>query len=164
MPQFDFANVFIPQLFWLSVFFLVLYFGVVKTTLPRLGKVMDERENKVTGDLEAARQAKEKADALADQVRSELGGKRDAARARIADAKAEAAAASEKRLKAAETRVGKKLVEAEARIDQARRDAGDAIRDIAVESTQSIVAKLTGGEPDRAAAQAEVDAALAQRA
>lgn len=164
MPQFDFANVFVPQLFWLSVFFVVLYFGVVKTTLPRLGKVMDAREGKVNGDLAAARQAKDSADALAEQVRGELDSKREEARARIAAAKADAAKASEKRLKAAEARIGKKLADAEARIDEARREAGDAIRDIAVESTQSIVAKLTGGEPDRAAAQAQVEAALAQRA
>lgn len=164
MPQFDFANVFVPQLFWLSVFFIVLYFGVVKTTLPRLGKVMDEREGKITGDLESARKSKERADALADEVEADLAAKREDARARIAAAKADAGKASEKRLKAADTRIGKKLAEAEARIDEARREAGDAIREIAVDSTQSIVAKLTGGEPDRTAAEAEVDAALAQRA
>ena len=164
MPQFDFANVFIPQLFWLTLFFLVLYFGVVKTTLPRLGKVMDERENRITGDLENARRSKERADTLGEEVDAALTAKRDEARARIAAAKADASAASEKRLKAADTRIGKKLAEAEARIDEARRDAGDAIREIAVESAQSIVARLTGGEPDRAAAQAEVDAALARRA
>ena len=43
MPQFEFGTVFIPQLFWLAVFFVVLYFGIVRLTLPRLGKVMDER-------------------------------------------------------------------------------------------------------------------------
>ncbi|MFS2111894.1 hypothetical protein ACCC88_19540, partial [Sphingomonas sp. Sphisp140] len=65
MPQFDFANVFLPQLVWLAIFFAVLYFAVVLPTLPKLGRTMQAREDQVTGDLDAAEAAKASADKLA---------------------------------------------------------------------------------------------------
>lgn len=161
MPQFDFANVFVPQLFWLAVFFLILYFGVVRTTLPKLGKVMDVRESTIAGDLASAREAKDRADALADEVRSESERHREAARSVIAAAKDEAAAASAKRLAAADATVDERLAAAQERIAEAREKARGLIHDLATEGAQAIVAKLTGSEPSRDAARAEVDAALA---
>lgn len=162
MPQFDFANVFIPQLFWLSVFFLILYFGVVKTTLPRLGKVMERREGTIEGDLAEAKAAKDKADALAEENRATLERNRDEARALVAAAKDDAAKANEKRVKAAEKRLDTKLAKAEAEIDAARAEARQSLRDIATDSAQAIVAKLTGSEPARAKTAKQVDAAMAR--
>ena len=63
MPQFEFATVLVPQLFWLAVIFAVLYFGVIRLTLPKLGRVMESREAKVTGDLDSAAHAKAERDA-----------------------------------------------------------------------------------------------------
>lgn len=161
MPQFDFANVFVPQLFWLAIFFVILYFGVVRTTLPKLGKVMDQRESTVAGDLAAARDAKDSADALAEEVRAEGERHREEARGRIAAAKDEAAAASAKRLAAADKTLNARIAKAQDRIAAARDEARSSVRDVAAESAQAIVAKLTGTEPARDAALAEVDAALA---
>lgn len=161
MPQFDFANVFLPQLFWLAIFFVILYFGVVRATLPKLGKVMDAREETIAGDLAAARQAKDSADALAVEVRAESERNREAARASIAAAKDKAAADAAKRLAAADEVIGARLAEAHMRISDTRDQARRSIRDVAAESAQAIVAKLTGAEPARDAALAEVDTALA---
>lgn len=161
MPQFDFATVFIPQLFWLAIFFVILYFGVVRTTLPKLGKVMDARESTIAGDLAAARAAKDGADALAVEVRSQSERHRETARGTIAAAKDEAAAAAAKRLAAADETIKARLAEAQARIASARDEARGSIRDVAAESAQAIVAKLTGAQPARDATLAEVDSVLA---
>lgn len=160
MPQFDFANVFVPQLFWLAIFFAVLYFGVVRTTLPKLGRVMDARESTISGDLAAAREAKDRADALSDEVRSEAAHHRENARAIISAAKDEAAAASTRRLATADEAISARLAKAHDRIAKARDKARGSIRDVSAESAQAIVAKLTGLEPSRDKALAEVDAAL----
>lgn len=161
MPQFDFANVFVPQLFWLTIFFVILYFGVVRTTLPRLGRVMDARESTIAGDLAAAREAKDRADALVEEVRSEGERHREAARAIIAAAKDEAAKSGASRLSAADEVISARLAEAQARIAAARDEARASVRSLAAESAQAIVAKLTGIEPAHDAALAQVDAALA---
>src|SRR3546814_4077583 len=102
MPQFDFANVFWPQLFWLSALFALLYFGIVRTTLPRLSKVMDEREGRILADLASARDAKDLADQVAEEYQADINRSREEARDKLAAAKLEAAKASEKRLAAAD--------------------------------------------------------------
>ena len=161
MPQFDFADVFVPQLFWLAIFFAVLYFGIVRTTLPKLGKVMDARESTITGDLASARDAKDRADALAEEVRSERERHRESALGTISAAKDEAAAASAQRLAAADAVIQTRRGEAQIRIAQSHDEARGSIRHVATESAQAIVAKLTGAEPAHEAARADVDAALA---
>ena len=57
MPQFDPAS-FVSQLFWFGVIFTLLYFAVVRPTLPKVGKVIDAREAQVGGDLDRAEAAK----------------------------------------------------------------------------------------------------------
>jgi F-type H+-transporting ATPase subunit b len=158
MPQFDFAHVFWPQVAWLAVFFAVLYFGVVRLTLPKLGKVMGEREDKISGDLSAAKAAKDAADEVDARYHAEMDASREEARKAIAAAKADAAKASEKSLAKAAVASEKQIADAEARIAQAVDKAQEALRDAAAESAQAIVARLTGAEPKLDAAKASVAA------
>src|SRR3546814_722137 len=160
MPQFDFANVFWPQLFWLSALFAVLYFGIVRTTLPRLTKVMDEREGRISADLASARDAKDLADRVAEEYQADINRSREEARDKLATAKLEAAKATEKRLAAADKRLSAKVADAEQQIVAARQAANAALRDIAAEGADAIVARLTGDSPGREAAQARVDGIL----
>ncbi|MFN3515705.1 MAG: ATPase [Novosphingobium sp.] len=160
MPQFDFANVFWPQVAWLAVFFVVLYFGVIRITLPKLGKVMEQREGKIAGDLAAAKAAKETADEMDARYRSELNASREAARAAIAAAKTDAAKASEARLAEASAKAEGVVADAEARIAKAVKAAESKLADAAAESAQAIVTKLTGVEPSLDAAKQTVAAQL----
>jgi F-type H+-transporting ATPase subunit b len=158
MPQFDFANVAWPQLAWLALFFIVLYFGVVRMTLPKLGKVMEQREDKIAGDLSAAQAAKETADQVDARYHAEMDASREQARQAIAAAKADAAKASEARLATAASAADAEIAAAEARIAKASAKAEGALRDAAAESAQAIVAKLTGVEPKLDAAKQSVAA------
>lgn len=158
MPQFDFGNVFWSQIAWLAVTFVVLYFGIVRMTLPKLGKVMDARENAISGDLAAAKAAKESADAIDQAYHAEMNQSREAARSAIAEAKAAAAKATEAKLAAAGTKAEAALAAAEDRIAKAVTKAEGALADAAAESAQAIVTKLTGTEPKLDAAKASVAA------
>lgn len=158
MPQFDFANVTWPQLVWLALFFIVLYFGVVRMTLPKLGRVMEQREDKISGDLNAAHAAKETADQVDARYHAEMDASREQARQAITAAKVEAAKASEARLATAASAADAEIAAAEARIAAASAKAEGALRDAAAESAQAIVAKLTGVEPALDAAKQSVAA------
>ena len=158
MPQFDFGHVFWPQIAWLAITFVVLYFGVVHLTLPKLGKVMDARETSITGDLAAAKAAKDGADAVDEAYHAEMAKSRDAARSAIAEAKTAAAKATEARLAEAGVKSDAVLAAADARIAKAVASAESALADAAAENARSIVAKLTGTEPALAAAKAAVAA------
>lgn len=158
MPQFDFANVFAPQLAWLALFFVILYFGVVRLTLPKLGKVMEQREDRIAGDLAAAKAAKDSADDVDARYHADMNAARDAARTAIAEAKAKAAKASDASLAKASAKVDATIAEAEGRIAKAAKAAEGKLTEAAAESAQAIVAKLTGVEPKLDAAKQSVAA------
>jgi F-type H+-transporting ATPase subunit b len=157
MPQFNFAN-FAPQLAWLAVFFAVLYFGVVRTTLPRIGKVVDGRETKVRGDIADAEAAKAEADRVRDAYEAAMAQARNQALAAVNDAKARAARAAEVRLAEADRGFEAKVAEAAAALDSERRQAMEEVERIAADAAAEIVVLVGGGRPAEEAALAAVRA------
>lgn len=160
MPQFELAN-FLPQLFWLAIFFAILYFAVVRPTLPKLGRVMDARENQVTGDLDTAAKAKAEADRMANEYDEGVAAAQNEARARIVAAQANAARQLEAKLHESNDAIHARTEAAEANIASARARAMGEIESVAADAAGDIVEKLTGARPDPARAQDAVRAALA---
>src|SRR5579883_1757674 len=64
MPQFD-PTVFAPQLFWLVVTFVLLYWIVAKVAVPRVGEAIDNRARVIQEDINRATQLKAETDAAA---------------------------------------------------------------------------------------------------
>ena len=160
MPQFEFDTVLIPQLFWLGIFFAILYFGVVRLTLPKLGRVMENRESKVSGDIDAAAAAKQTADQMEAEYKAGIAQAREHARVALADAKAEAGRTTEARLAEASAASDAQISAAEARIAESRAAAMQEIETVAAESAVSIVDRLTGKAPAEAKARGAARAAL----
>ncbi|MFA5990045.1 MAG: ATPase [Sphingomonas sp.] len=160
MPQFDFAHVFWPQLAWLAVFFIILYFGIVRATLPKVGGVMDARDDQVREDLANAEQAKAGADALAVEYDAGVAGAQDAARAQLASARSAAAASVEARLAASNALLDDRATQAQAALNAARARAMGEIEAVAADAAADIVEKLTGARPASAAVTAAARAAL----
>lgn len=160
MPQFNFAY-FLPQLAWLGFIFAVLYFVVVRATLPKLGKVMQDREDRVIGDIGAAETAKGEADAVTQAYLAELGSARDAARETLAGARAEAQRGLEARLAAADGDIGARLSDAQRALETARDAAVAEVEAIAADAAAAIVERFTGARPAAADAAKAAKAALA---
>lgn len=161
MPQFDFAF-FLPQMAWLAVTFAILYFAVVRTTLPKLGKVMQAREDKVLGDLNQAQAAKAEADSATEAYKAALLKVQDEARTLVASARAAAQKDVEARLHGVDAELAAKLEAAQADLDAARAKASAEIAGIAAEAAGSIVERLTGARPSEDQAAAAARAALGQ--
>ena len=161
MPQFDFSTVFWPQFIWLAVFFAILYFGVVKLTLPKLGRVMQAREDQVSGDLDSAQGAKAEADRMAAEYDAGVATAQDAARAKLTEARAAAAAALEAKLKASNAVLEQQAADAQASLDAARNSALGQIEGVAADAAADIVERLTGKRPADAAVAKAAQAALA---
>lgn len=159
MPQFDFQNVFLPQLVWLAVSFSILY-GIVLLTLPKLGRVMQAREDKVTGDLTEAETAKAAADSLGQEYSAGVAEAQDAARASLVAARVKAAKSVEAKLAKAGAKLQSQSDEAEAALAEARSRALGEIETVAAEAAADIVERLTGARPDAAQAGAAARAAL----
>jgi F-type H+-transporting ATPase subunit b len=61
LPQLNPAD-FSPQLVWLALTFVVLYFILARVALPRIGEVIEERKDRVQRDLQAAERFKQETD------------------------------------------------------------------------------------------------------
>jgi F-type H+-transporting ATPase subunit b len=149
MPQFDFANPIVwAQLAWLGLAFLILYFGIVRMTLPKLAKTLDARESQVTNDIATAERAKGEADQMAAAYADGIEDAHKAARAAIAEAKAKAAASVEKAVAAGNAVIAEKATAADASLSKARSKALGEIEAVASDAASDIVERLTGKRPE----------------
>jgi len=151
MPQFDFANS-VPQLAWLTLFFTILYFGIVKATLPRIGRVVDGREAQVKGDIAQAESAKIEADQVRQSYQATLAEARRNAQAMVAEAQSSATLATEKKLHDADAVIQQRLSEAEAALAASRTAVAAEMEKAAAEAAADIVALLGGKRPTEKAA------------
>lgn len=162
MPQIaQLAETYSSQIFWLLVFFGIVFLVVGRGMVPKVMATVAERDGQIAADLAAATAARAQADAEEEAWRQRENANRAAAQELVAKAKGEAAAASEKKLAAAQKRLDTKLAEAEAEISAARTSALAEIEDVAVEAAQDIVQRLAGVKVTKPAAKSAVKEAMA---
>jgi F-type H+-transporting ATPase subunit b len=157
LPQFD-PHPWPGEIFWSLVIFLVLYLLISRVFVPRVQGTIDEREDKISGDIGDARRARDAAQAELDAAAAELASARAHAQKVAADAQAQAKAAAAERRAQEEARLAEVMAAAEARIATARAEAMGHVRSIALDTAEAMIARLTGAEASRA----EVEGALAQ--
>jgi F-type H+-transporting ATPase subunit b len=146
-----------PQLIWLVITFGVLYLLMKRVALPKIGSVIEMRQGRIAGDLEAAdklrretqeaiaayeqalAEAKARAHGIAQDARNKLNDEVAAERAEL------------------EQELARKSAEAEARILAAKNSALKDVNEVASETAAEIVQRLIGIAP----AKPEVGAAVA---
>ena len=158
-PPFQ-KDTFASQLVSLLVAFVALYLIVSRIALPRVSSLLDERQNKIEGDLATAQKLRDESDAALKAYESELASARSRAQAIGAETREKLNAASEAERKTLEERLSVKLAEAEKTIAATREAAMSNVRSIASDAAIAIVQRLTGVAPDRRAANKAVDATL----
>ena len=158
-PPFQ-KDTFASQLVSLLVAFVALYLIVSRIALPRVGSLLDERQNKIEGDLTAAQRLRDESDAALKAYESELASARARAQAIGAETREKLNAASEAERKTLEERLSVKLAEAEKTIAATREAAMSKVRSIASDAAIAIVQRLTGVAPDRRSVNKAVDATL----
>tara|TARA_B100001964_G_scaffold128483_1_gene142086 strand:+ start:252 stop:746 length:495 start_codon:yes stop_codon:yes gene_type:complete len=71
VPQLD-PEFFVSQLFWLVVTFSFLFLFLWRVSLPRIGSVLEKRENKINNDIKMAKQLQIEAEKIQDQIDQKL--------------------------------------------------------------------------------------------
>jgi len=148
-----------PQLIWLAITFGILYLLMKWVALPKIGSVIEARQARIAGDLEAAdklRRQTEEAIASYEQALAEAKARAHAiaqeARNKLKDEVAAERSALERDLAA-------KSAEAEARIHQAKVSALKDVNAVASETAAEIVRRLIGVAPSQPESSAAVAAA-----
>jgi F-type H+-transporting ATPase subunit b len=158
-PPFQ-KDTFASQLVSLLIAFVALYLIVSRIALPRVGSVIDERQNKIEGDLADAQKLKDQSDSALKAYESELAAARSRAQAIGAETREKLNAASEAERKALEDQLAVKLAEAEKTIASTRATAMGNVRGIAADAAAAIVQQLSGVLPDGKSVDSAVDASL----
>ena len=158
-PPFDLST-FPSQLVSLVVFFVALYIIVSRFALPRVGAVIDARQNRIEGDLAEAQKLKDESEAALKAYESELAAARSKAQAINSANREKLNAASEAERKTLEDKLAAKLAESEKAIAATRAAAMSNVRGIAADAATAIVQRLTGSTPDGKAVETAVDASL----
>ena len=158
-PPFQ-KDTFASQLVSLLIAFVALYLIVSKIALPRVGGVLDARQNAIDGDLTEAQKLKDASDEALKAYEGELASARSRAQAISAETRDRLNAASEAERKTLEDRLSVKLAEAEKTIASTREAAMRNVRGIAADAAAAIVQRLTGLVPDGKSVESAVDASL----
>ena len=158
-PPFQ-KDTFASQLVSLLIAFVALYLIVSRIALPRVGGVLDARQNAIDGDLTEAQKLKDASDDALKAYEAELASARSRAQAISAETRDRLNAASEAERKTLEDRLSVKLAEAEKTIASTREAAMRNVRGIAADAAAAIVQRLTGLAPDGKSVESAVDASL----
>ena len=158
-PPFQ-KDTFASQLVSLLIAFVALYLIVSRIALPRVGSVLDARQNAIEGDLAKAQKLKDASDGALKAYETELASARSRAQAIGAETREKLNAASEAERKTLEQQLSAKLAEAEKTIAATREAAMTNVHGIAAETAAAIVQRLIGVLPDGNSVSNAVDASL----
>ncbi len=161
-PPFDPAT-FGSQLFWLAVTFGLLYLLMSRVALPRIGAILEERSNRIAGDLGQAGRLKSETDAAIAAYEQALAEARQNAHGIALTARGEAKAEIDARRARIEADLQGRLDAAETRINDVKARALMEVDAIARDATQAIVETLIGGRTSDAEIARAVEAARAER-
>jgi F-type H+-transporting ATPase subunit b len=146
-PPFDGAT-FGPQLFWLAVMFGLLYYLMSRVALPRVGKILEDRANTISKDLDAAASMQKKAQDASASYDQALAKAKANAQAIADAARQKAAQESDAKRKQIEADLAAKLAAAEATIADTKAKAMTSVEGIASDAASAIIQRFVGNMPD----------------
>ncbi|MDF1768482.1 F0F1 ATP synthase subunit B' [Maricaulis sp.] len=158
-PPFD-PTYFASQLFWLTIFFVILYVALDRFILPKIKTTIEDRRDRIADDLDAAAQAKADAEAAGEAYEKSLAEARTKAHVIAADTRKALDAEIAKETAGVEAELATKQETAEAAIRKAKEKAFSEVRGIATTATSAAVAALAGVDVSEADAGKAVDGLL----
>ena len=157
-PPFE-SSTFAGQLFWLAITFGTLYWMMSRIALPRIGSILEERQNTIDSALAAAAKAQKGAEEAAAAHEQALAKAKANAQAIAQEARAKSTKEIDAQRHAVESDLSSKLSAAETRISEMKAKAMGNVDDIAKDAVSAIIEQLSGKAPTAAAIAKAVGAA-----
>ena len=158
-PPFD-AHTFASQLLWLLIAFVALYALMSRWALPRVGAIIENRQQRIAGDVAEAGRLKQDSEAALAAYEKALADARARAQAIANETRDKQAAAAEARRRTLEDELNARIAEAEKSITATKEAAMRNVRGIAEEATRAIVERLVGITPNEQAVRDAVGSVL----
>jgi F-type H+-transporting ATPase subunit b len=147
------------QILWLAITFGVFYVIMSKAVAPRIGAILEDRQDRIARDLDEASRMKAESDAAVAAFEKELSDARAKAGSIAAEAAAAVKAEAEAERAAVEASLSEKLAAAEKQIAGMKADALSEVGAIAEETVTEIVRQVIGVELTGSEAAAAVKSA-----
>lgn len=142
-PPFD-TSTFPSQLLWLAVTFILLYLASAKLILPRLSAIFDARRNRIASDLDAAQKLKAETESAIASYEKALRDARERANTIAQDMRDKLKADIDVERSKVETALNAKIADAEKQIKASRDKVMNEVETIAAETAEAIVEHLIG--------------------
>ena len=159
MPQLDIST-FTPQIIWLIITFGVLYLLMAKLALPRIGSILEQRQNRIEDNLAMAQNLKRESEVDAESYETAILEAREQARTSTQLAIKEMSEESQRRQSELNDRLVNEVKSAEERIAQARKKAMSNISEMAEDIVLDAAESLIGITPNKDTIKNAVSAKL----
>lgn len=158
MPQLN-PDSFASQIFWLALTFIVFFLIAWRVALPKIGRVLEDRRERIDRDVSKAQEVRNEAEAVLAAYEKLSAEGRASAQVVIREANELAAAEAAAEHEKLGHRLADDIAKAERRIAEARSSALEGLGDVAAEIAQSAAAKLTGLDVSKSDAEGAVSRA-----
>jgi F-type H+-transporting ATPase subunit b len=153
-----FEPVYFPsQILWLAIVFSLFYVFLKRVALPRVGRTLETRRDRIAQDLDRAASMKNEADAAIAAYEQELVEARRRAAGIAQEAHEAARKEADARRAEIEASLDAKLLEAEQRITTIKQAAMQDVGTIAADTVREIVRRLIGASVKDDEAKAAVE-------
>ena len=159
-PPFE-SSTYLSQIVWLVVIFGLLYWLMSTIALPRVGAILENRRNRIGGDIADAARMQEQATAAGAAYDTKLADAKGRAQALAQKTHEELLAADEAKRHALEDELNGKMAAAERQIGETKTRAMGNVQGIARDAAAAIVEHLTGRSADPQALDAAISTAAA---
>lgn len=163
MPQLD-ASTFPSQIFWLVIAFVTLYYLMRRKALPRVAEILEARQERIAADLDRAARLREEAEQAQRQQDEVVAQAHARALEQLKAVQERVSAETAQRQAELEADLGRRLAEAEARVNAAREQALGELQNVAAEVAQAAVERLAGLKVSEAEARAALNRVMAEAA
>ncbi len=162
LPQLD-VSTYSSQVVWLVISFVALYALMSTVALPRIGEVLEERQNKIDDNLAKAEDLKAQAEAAASAYEQSLASARSQAADAIREVKEKASTEAHNRQAKLTAQLSESIKQAESSINKAKLEALSGIKAVAVDVATAAVSKLINEPANENAVSSAVSTALKSR-
>jgi F-type H+-transporting ATPase subunit b len=143
MPQLNIQD-FAPQLVWLAIVFVGLYFLMSRLALPEIGKVLEDRKTRIESDLGEAARLRDATQAAIESYEQALAAAKGRAHAIGRTSREQMTAEIEKQRAEIDAQIAARMADAESRITELKDAAVGHVGEIAADTAEALVAHFIG--------------------
>ena len=156
MPQLN-PEFWIPQIFWLTLTFGILYIVLSKLILPKISDNLESRKSQILENIEAAEKQRQNSEEKLKEYEEIVSKSKMEAKNIFNQAREKALKDISAKKDVLDKQIDDEIGKAEQEIKELQKGAADKINKIAIETSSELIQKLIGAEVNNSSISAIVD-------